>query len=326
MPKIPSNEQFLSDLLAHVHEKTNKKLAQTAISPGGDVIPSELPQPMQDWLGQLALLYGVPFNNLVSNESLFPTESIRFFYLDENWINSLLDGALSIGANNSKDIILQLGVQGNIRTGSRLSRQLVRSKILNGASPTEATVDITVTGIVIRSEVVSGWPGLEIMGYSDTEGTNELDILRMDRLAPDIMLCLFNGTIEQLIIAEPKEGLRFGVLVDAWNKPYSVQPRYLGGDADQPTGKPVTQSSPPNFAVPQFRNNSRKVLDIDGTINGNGGIVPTLKNLNVELPATGFEAAAFGVEMIYTAEQAIFTLNKGKLLPASVGCPPDEDQ
>ncbi|HTF04001.1 MAG TPA: hypothetical protein VK826_08245, partial [Bacteroidia bacterium] len=58
-----------------------------------------MPQPLTDWLSRLALLYGVPFNYLVPDEGMLPPESIRFFYLDINWVEALVDGAFSIGRN-----------------------------------------------------------------------------------------------------------------------------------------------------------------------------------------------------------------------------------
>jgi hypothetical protein len=58
-----------------------------------------LPEDLSKWLGRLRLLKGVPFNYLVPDERMLPPESIRFFYLDMNWVDSLLDGAFSIGRN-----------------------------------------------------------------------------------------------------------------------------------------------------------------------------------------------------------------------------------
>ena len=48
-------------------------------------------------LAELRLLHGVPFTYLVPDATLLPPESIRFFYLDRNWTDALVDGVLSIG-------------------------------------------------------------------------------------------------------------------------------------------------------------------------------------------------------------------------------------
>ena len=40
---------------------------------------------------------GVPFSYIVSSEEMLPNESIRFFHMDRNWLDALVDGALSTG-------------------------------------------------------------------------------------------------------------------------------------------------------------------------------------------------------------------------------------
>ena len=62
-----------------------------------------MPDSLTKWLGKLALLTGVPFNYLVPDERMLPLESIRFFYLDPNWVAALSDGAFSIGRNLTAD-------------------------------------------------------------------------------------------------------------------------------------------------------------------------------------------------------------------------------
>ncbi len=39
----------------------------------------------------------------------------------------------------------------------------------------------------------------------------KLPLLRMDRLAPDVMLCIFDGVPTRVDIEEPREGIQFGV-------------------------------------------------------------------------------------------------------------------
>ena len=52
---------------------------------------------MLAWFANLAMLEGVPFNYLVPDERMLPPESIRFFHVDQDWIDALIDGAFSIG-------------------------------------------------------------------------------------------------------------------------------------------------------------------------------------------------------------------------------------
>ena len=51
---------------------------------------------------QFKLLEGIPFHYLVPHPGMLPEESIKFFYLDPNWVNALIDGAYSIGRYSAK--------------------------------------------------------------------------------------------------------------------------------------------------------------------------------------------------------------------------------
>jgi hypothetical protein len=49
------------------------------------------------WLDRLRLLGPVPFDHLVPDERMLPPESLRFFRIDADWTNALIDGAFSTG-------------------------------------------------------------------------------------------------------------------------------------------------------------------------------------------------------------------------------------
>lgn len=148
---------------------------------------NDFPEDIKTWFERLGLLYNIPFNYLVPDEKMFPIESIRFFWLDWFWIESLLDGAFSIGR------VQESKIQPNPITGE--------PKI--------------VTGFLLRSEVVSGWPDLQVDGSQDRiEGEkvmkNKLKVLRCDRLSEDVLICLFDGEINTVDISLKPEGLHFG--------------------------------------------------------------------------------------------------------------------
>lgn len=54
------------------------------------------------WLGRLRTLEGVPFPYIVPHEEMLPNDSIRFFHIDRNWIDAMIDGALSTGVLDSR--------------------------------------------------------------------------------------------------------------------------------------------------------------------------------------------------------------------------------
>jgi len=314
MTFLPTNEQFLQQI---------KDLNAEMLSDSSGILPDDLPQDLVDWLTQLALLYGVPFDNLVPNPALLPMESIRFFYVDQNWVNSILDGALSIGIQTSRDLAIQIQKSESTKAKAKQSSSVLRKKALKQTNLDATDPTIPMAGMLLRSEVVSGWPGLEVMAYSDTvyPPQNLIATLRMERLSPDVLLCLFAEVPKQVIVAEPKEGLRFGLIPGQTAGEYLIQPRFLGGSTAHPTGKP-SANEPSEYAQAQFRND-KQVIDVLKTINKSGvGLKAVLDATGVELPATGFHAAAFAVEMIFTAENATFTLDESSLCEPDVGCPP----
>jgi len=166
-----------------------------------------------EWIARLVLLYPVPFHYLVPHQSLLPSESLRFFHLDDNWVDALLDGALSIAVRNVADE----------RKASRAEMQSALSRIvyqhrlrLQGKNPewkpSESYMRVPKSGFLLRSRVVSGWPGLELTTKtSATQDETLPNILRFDRIADGVLFCLVRGTVEEVRFREPREGITFGV-------------------------------------------------------------------------------------------------------------------
>lgn len=172
-----------------------------------------------EWLAELALLDQIPFNNLVPSAAMLPQGSIRFFYVDRNIVNALIDGAMSVAVQSSRDNVYFSIMRGVIREAVHAIVHQVRQKAL-GIPVTPPTPDqaTTTTGFLLRSQVVSGWPGLEVKAFQSVGtkddmpvGVGPIPLLRMTRLAPDILLVLFASPPAWVQIDEPREGLAFGV-------------------------------------------------------------------------------------------------------------------
>ena len=195
-------------------------------------VTDPFPEPIADWLTQLTLLYGVPFSYLVPDARLLPPESLRFFYVDANWQDRLLDGALSIGASSTGDTLLIQEVY-QAASAQVQARQGQLRATLRGAAPTTGatTAGGTWTGFLFRSVVVSTWPGLEIYA---TAGAAVVPIIRMDLITSDILLCIFNGLPDTVQFVEPGEGLHFGVDGTLGESTYTVSLRGLGYPTSDP--------------------------------------------------------------------------------------------
>ncbi|MGW4797780.1 hypothetical protein ACWEPC_35705 [Nonomuraea sp. NPDC004297] len=182
--------------------------------------------PIARWLGRLLLLNPVPFTHLVPDEGMLPQESLRFFHLDPSWLNALVSGALSIGAQSSRDTLQDQIVAGTVRAAAAREAAAHRDT-LRDAAPDETGADESgtdqprdvgdglgsatrpVSGLLLRSALVSGWPNLAVRATD--QGGTPLPVLRMDHLAPTMLLCLFDGLPAMVELREPQEGFRFGV-------------------------------------------------------------------------------------------------------------------
>jgi hypothetical protein len=165
-----------------------------------------LPDSVVDWLARLRLLCNVPFAYLVPDHRLLPTEAIRFFYLNRNWSDAAVDGALSVGAVTTKDRAQLQGLHATLRDALDRQERRIWAKDA-GATPADGPAEV-VTGFLLRSRAVSGWPGLHVRASNDGR---QLQLLRMERLAPAVLLALLDGIPDRVVIEEPRGGVQFGV-------------------------------------------------------------------------------------------------------------------
>ena len=196
----------------------------------------EIPETVRTWLEDLTVLRPVPFNYLVPDERMLPRESLRFFCIDKLWVECLIDGAFSIGRI------------------SKHEAERDRAHRTSGAVP--RTPFAVVSGILIRSDVVAGWPDLQVDAYAEphpdlnTEpSTEKLKLLRMERLSANVLICLFGGRGEALTvdIHQRPEGLHFGVSEHASHlggHSYFKLPRNLetGNELDEPVEVPIDRN------------------------------------------------------------------------------------
>jgi hypothetical protein len=172
--------------------------------------------PIATWLAGLLLLEHVPFAHLVPDERLLPSESLRLGYLDPAWQSALLDGALSLGIESSLRALYASLTGDLIRGAARQAAAVRRSELLGVAPPPTVfptRPDPTVVcGLLVRSALVTGWPDLAVRACD--YHSVPIPMLRMDRLSPSVLLCLFDGVPATVTLGEPPHGLRFGVQDD----------------------------------------------------------------------------------------------------------------
>lgn len=232
---------------------------------------TELPESIYNWFEDLSLLKGVPFNYLVPDELMLPVESIRFFYLDSLWIECLLDGAFSIG---------------RVTTSDHKHDQENKTNLAVNNYP-------IVTGFLLRSDVVSGWPGLLVDGYNEVVNNDQpvdedkkIELLRMERLSANVLICLFKGEIKTVDIHQKPETLHFGLDWDDKNKTFYKKLKNLDG---QQIDKKVDNIT--------WKDSEKRVIDINSLTDR---IKEQVDN------SSSFTSAQLALEMIEGVEKVRF--------------------
>jgi hypothetical protein len=263
-----------------------------------------VPENVRKWLGRLMLLYRVPFHYLVPDERMLPRDSMRFFYLDPGWLKCLLEGACSVGRASSRDELVDKELRDNF-----LKYAIQESRKVRLQEPLAAGGWTHLTGFLLRSPVVAGWQGLEMRAWetwdpswTDGEGDaveaakkiSELKPLRIDRLAPDTMFCIFDGKLNYLEIKQPPEGMHFGAAADG--KGYSTSLRGLGG---QNPGKQI-----PGVSIPLDLRGANRVVDV-------AAFASTLQNALKAKGEAGepITSAGLGVEMVGSPGRVVFDVS-----------------
>lgn len=156
----------------------------------------KMPERLKAFLEDLRLLRRIPISYLVPDPNLLPPESIRFFHVNQTWIDRVIDGVFSNTNVGTVDFHYSL-----------TTLQLVRSAI----DPAPGGM----TGILIRSELTRRWPKMIVRAFSSAVAgvgdDSTIPVLRAEAISRDLFIALFAGQPKRIHIREPFEGVRFGV-------------------------------------------------------------------------------------------------------------------
>jgi hypothetical protein len=250
------------------------------------------------------LFHGVPFSYIAADEGMLPAESIRFFQVDQNWIYALIEGAVSIARSSTSDEAHDAVMAPRLHAAAgRHTAQIRKARAANFAAD-------HITGFLLRSAVVAGWPGLEVVPYDDAG--NVLQILRMDLLGPGLLFCLVAGVLDHVDLNEPPEGLHFGVdILGGKMMRYVTVPS--NAPAGTQAGDPLRTS--PSVPVTDRGNGCIKIGDLAAALQA--GLEQNNANND---PATGnsrqFTTAEFSLEMVEGAQSVRFVNGFRQLQPA----------
>lgn len=180
----------------------------TATAPPAPDEETGLPSEVAAFLAHLRLMEGMAFQYLVPDGDLLPPESIRFFYLDRNWTDATVDGALAAGTFTTAERATLAARYAEVRAAVDVAERNVWAD-RTGGDGHDGPAEVA-TGFLLRSRAVSGWPGMHVRAYRRGSET-PMRMLRIERLAPAVLLALVDGIPDLMVLEEPRQGIQFGV-------------------------------------------------------------------------------------------------------------------
>ncbi|KAH7018962.1 hypothetical protein EDB80DRAFT_699548 [Ilyonectria destructans] len=134
------------------------------------------------WAINCCLLASVPLHSLVLDPAMLPSESIRTFCIDNNWIDFLVDGGLSLANHFARD-------DDAIRSAVKKCINTYLDTPLNGGTIPQ----LPRWGFFLRSVAVSSFPDLRVEAPLPIGAPRDArEVLFMQVLADDVLICLFD--------------------------------------------------------------------------------------------------------------------------------------
>lgn len=210
----------------------------TFVAPEGASIQDVgISERLRDWLIGLRLLRNVPLSYLVPDARLLPPESIRFFFVDPNWVDRVVDGVFSAATTGTIASHFHVGMLQLVR--QELDKTLTELADVPGWGAGAAPM----TGMLIRSELVRRWPDVLVAAFAGTGAqAAAVPVLRAEPVSRDVFIALFAGAPKVVHLREPHVGVRFGVEPanpEASEPPYQVDRRLPNGQSAPGAPVPV---------------------------------------------------------------------------------------
>ncbi len=170
---------------------------------------------IHNWILDQMFLAGIPTHYLITDPNLLPPESMRFFHIDNNWMDCFIDGALSCANHSSltdEDV-----VRDEIK--SQFNQYLKTPIFVDPLDPTSKQLhapQIPIYGFFLRSAVVAAFQDLivEVPYPTSVDRAGKAPILVQKRLGSDILMVLLDrlpdkGMLPSIKFRQPPHQQRF---------------------------------------------------------------------------------------------------------------------
>lgn len=254
---------FDSDLIEpHFHKHAAPLTAKLASATDGNIYNELNTHFSSDWMVVLSwvldrmYLCGIPAHYLIPDPSHLPIESLRFFHIDANWVDALIDGALSLSNQMSDD-------DDKIRTEIKNAINRYLETPITGL---DYCPQVPTHGFLLRSDLCTKFPDLIV--EAPVQGTlhHGAPILRQENIDEGVMLALFDRVpggenFQSLIFRQPPHQQSFAAgralnteeLETAYKRIYTIPNPPTGPERTEPiyigTCKRLDPESPKSIFV-----------------------------------------------------------------------------
>lgn len=158
---------------------------------------------IHNWLAEKLALGGIPPQYLIPEPSFCPPESLRFFAVDDRWLDCLIDGALSVANHLDKDDDI-IRRQIKIRFNNFLDTTIPEAKI---------KPQIPCSGFFIRSKLIQAMPDLRItVTWRNSDA--RYPVCRWTKWDDQTLICLLDRRLEEIEtikLAQPIHQQRYAI-------------------------------------------------------------------------------------------------------------------
>jgi hypothetical protein len=158
------------------------------------------------WICEKLSLGGIPPQHLIPEPGFAPPESLRFFHIDDFWLDCLIDGALSVANHLDAD--------------DDVVRRMIKETFNLYLTKTDPTIgfrpQIPSYGFTIRSKLIKAMPDLKItVKWKSQDGRHP--VCRWTKWDDETLMCLLDRQPEELdtdngiVLSQPPHQQRFSL-------------------------------------------------------------------------------------------------------------------
>ena len=149
------------------------------------------------WILDKTHLVNIPAHYLIPDPSFLPKESLKFFFVDPNWLHCFIDGALSIANHIEQDADT---IRGSIK-------RIIKKYLADAYPDLGVAPAVPIFGFLLRSVVVTTYPDLVVTAPLPP-GSKKAQLIRQENISKDVLLVLFDREpsdpdFDSLLISQP---------------------------------------------------------------------------------------------------------------------------